>query len=136
MRLMNSQRPDGRMVLAVRLDGNRPRRSRLQVESLARAHETGGRAASATKEIRRTGWSCGQHVTALAPGVTFNCKDYKRKDTTMPFSDTELLILAVLQARELYGREVMNAVAELTHGKRKISLGGLYTTLHRMETKG
>ena len=51
-------------------------------------------------------------------------------------SDTELLILASLVSNELYGRQVADSVSELTNGKRRLSLAGLYTTLNRMETKG
>jgi PadR family transcriptional regulator, regulatory protein PadR len=54
----------------------------------------------------------------------------------MPNSDTELFVLAALEARELYGREILDEVAKLTSGKRRMALAGLYTTLHRMETKG
>ncbi|SRR6266567_5459590 len=54
----------------------------------------------------------------------------------MNLSNTELLILAAVEAHELYGREITIAVAERTDGKRRIGLAGLYTTLHRMEEKG
>ena len=50
---------------------------------------------------------------------------------------TELLILAALAgSSELYGTEVVQRVRELTDGKANLSLGGLYTTLHRMQRKG
>ena len=50
--------------------------------------------------------------------------------------NTELIILTALAGRrELYGLQVVQRVQELTDGKVKLSLGGLYTTLHRMERK-
>jgi DNA-binding PadR family transcriptional regulator len=54
----------------------------------------------------------------------------------MMLSDTELYILAAIEGRELYGRRIIEAVAELSQNTRRISLAGLYTTLHRMEIKG
>ncbi len=49
---------------------------------------------------------------------------------------TELIILSALAGgRELYGLQVVERTRELTGGKVKLSLGGLYTTLHRMERK-
>jgi DNA-binding PadR family transcriptional regulator len=50
-------------------------------------------------------------------------------------NETELLILSALASQELYGLQIVDEVASMTKGKRKISLGGLYTTLHRMEAK-
>src|SRR5262249_57463660 len=37
--------------------------------------------------------------------------------------------------KELYGLEIVDEVLAMPRGKRRISLGGLYTTLHRMEHK-
>jgi len=51
-------------------------------------------------------------------------------------TQNEILILAVLRSGERYGREVMEQVEALTKGRYRLSLGGLYTTLHRMEKKG
>ena len=51
---------------------------------------------------------------------------------------TELIILTALAgsgSHDLYGLEVRERVRELTEGKVELSLGGLYTTLHRMERK-
>jgi DNA-binding PadR family transcriptional regulator len=48
---------------------------------------------------------------------------------------TEVLILAAL-SKERYGLEIIDEVCEITDSKQKLSLGGLYTTLHRMEEKG
>jgi DNA-binding PadR family transcriptional regulator len=51
-------------------------------------------------------------------------------------TQNEILILAALRGGERYGREVMEQVEALTDGRYKLALGGLYTTLHRMEKKG
>ena len=48
---------------------------------------------------------------------------------------TEALILTAL-SKERYGLEIVDKVREITDAKQEISLGGLYTTLHRMEEKG
>lgn len=50
-------------------------------------------------------------------------------------TETEILIVAAVSGKELYGLEIVDEVSALTRGTRKISLGGLYTTLHRMEEK-
>ena len=50
--------------------------------------------------------------------------------------DLELLILAALEGNEMYGREIQHAIELLTDHKRKLSPGGLYTTMHRLERKG
>lgn len=49
---------------------------------------------------------------------------------------TEALILSGLSAGERYGLEIIDKVREISEGKARLSLGGLYTTLHRMEEKG
>lgn len=48
-------------------------------------------------------------------------------------SGREMLILSVLTQGEKYGLEIVDAVKKL---KESLSLGTLYTTLHRMEKKG
>jgi len=48
----------------------------------------------------------------------------------------EAIILAALVRREQYGLEIVRTVEKITHGRQLISLGGLYTTLNRMEAKG
>src|SRR5262245_12815487 len=48
---------------------------------------------------------------------------------------TEILILSALVPAERYGLEIVDTVKELTEGRVKLSLGGLYTTRHRMEVK-
>jgi len=52
-----------------------------------------------------------------------------------PLSQNEILILAALAASERFGRDITEEIARLTEGRYKLSLGGLYTTLHRMEKK-
>lgn len=49
---------------------------------------------------------------------------------------TETLILMALSSKERYGLEIIEKVEEISDAKVKLSLGGLYTTLHRMEEKG
>lgn len=49
---------------------------------------------------------------------------------------TETLILTALSSGERYGLEIIDKADEISAGKMKLSLGGLYTTLHRMEEKG
>jgi PadR family transcriptional regulator PadR len=49
-------------------------------------------------------------------------------------SNIETLILAALESSELYGLSIIEKTKE-TAGQT-LSLGGLYTTLHRMEQKG
>ena len=51
-------------------------------------------------------------------------------------SQLELSILSVLVEKERYGLEIIEAVNSATEGKRTLSLGSLYTTLHRLEKKG
>jgi DNA-binding PadR family transcriptional regulator len=55
---------------------------------------------------------------------------------TPGLSRVELLILSSLSAREEYGLAIVERVKELTDGSVTLPLGGLYTTLHRMERKG
>jgi PadR family transcriptional regulator PadR len=52
-----------------------------------------------------------------------------------PLSQNEILILAALGTAEQYGREITDEVARITDGRYRLSIGGLYTTLHRMEKK-
>lgn len=54
---------------------------------------------------------------------------------TPSISKTETLILTALTQKERYGLEIIDKVEELTEHKVKLSLGGLYTTLQRMEEK-
>jgi PadR family transcriptional regulator PadR len=54
--------------------------------------------------------------------------------TSTRTSNLETLILAALETSELYGLSIIERVKETTG--QSLSLGGLYTTLHRMEQKG
>jgi PadR family transcriptional regulator PadR len=54
--------------------------------------------------------------------------------TATRLSNMETLILAALEIRELYGLSIVGKIEETTG--HSLSLGGLYTTLHRMEQKG
>ncbi len=48
----------------------------------------------------------------------------------------EILILSALASKELYGLQIVERIQRATQGRESLSLGGLYTTLHRMERKG
>ena len=50
-------------------------------------------------------------------------------------SQNEVLILAALGTSEQFGREITDEIARMTDGRYRLSIGGLYTTLHRMEKK-
>jgi PadR family transcriptional regulator PadR len=52
-----------------------------------------------------------------------------------PLSQNEILILAALGTNEHYGREIVEEIERITDGRHKLSIGGLYTTLHRLEKK-
>lgn len=53
-----------------------------------------------------------------------------------PLSELEEDILTVLISKELYGLQIIQAFEEASQGKRKLSIGSLYTTMHRLEQKG
>jgi DNA-binding PadR family transcriptional regulator len=54
---------------------------------------------------------------------------------TIPtISSLEIHILAALGGQEYYGLQIVDRVKAITD--KSISLGSLYTTLHRMEKKG
>jgi PadR family transcriptional regulator PadR len=64
-------------------------------------------------------------------------KPYKKEDRHLPdLSRLEITILSTLVARERYGLEIVDTIKTATAGREILSLGGLYTTLHRMEQKG
>lgn len=48
---------------------------------------------------------------------------------------TELAIMAALAVRPLYGLALIERVATITRRRVQLSLGGVYSTLHRMEAK-
>jgi DNA-binding PadR family transcriptional regulator len=45
-------------------------------------------------------------------------------------------ILTVLNFHELYGLQIIKAIEEASGGKRRLGVGSLYPTLHRLEKKG
>jgi DNA-binding PadR family transcriptional regulator len=53
---------------------------------------------------------------------------------TPVLSRLEAIILSALASKERYGLEIIDAVKKATG--QTLSVGGLYTTLHRMERKG
>jgi PadR family transcriptional regulator PadR len=53
----------------------------------------------------------------------------------MTFNNEFLVLTALARVGETYGRQLIDAVAGLPHGRR-MSLGSLYPTLARMEDKG
>lgn len=64
-------------------------------------------------------------------------KPYKRKknEEILHLSQVEMVILSALVSKEQYGLEIIETVKKITDGELLLSLGGLYTTLHRMERK-
>lgn len=55
---------------------------------------------------------------------------------TNPLSELEEAILTLLINKELYGLQIIDAFEEASNGKRHLSIGSLYPTLHRLELKG
>lgn len=53
-----------------------------------------------------------------------------------PLSELEEAILTVLIGKELYGLQIIEAFEKASNGKRRLSIGSLYPTLHRLELKG
>lgn len=51
-------------------------------------------------------------------------------------SNTQELIMSVIEFRQLYGLEISDSIAKATDGKRKIPVGSLYPILKRLEAKG
>jgi DNA-binding PadR family transcriptional regulator len=45
-------------------------------------------------------------------------------------------IITVLDFHKLYGLQIIKAIEEASSGKRRIGVGSLYPTLHRLEKKG
>jgi len=54
----------------------------------------------------------------------------------LSLSVLEEVLLYVLRGRERYGLEILTIVNEAHEGKRVITIGSLYPTLHRLERKG
>ena len=63
-------------------------------------------------------------------------KKKNEADDVFHLSPLEEDFLTLLIGRELYGLEITAAFSDATEGKRKISLGSLYPTLHKLEKKG
>ena len=51
-------------------------------------------------------------------------------------SEQQMMILAALQGRELYGLEIQELITGVVGEERTISLGSLYPTLRRLEKRG
>jgi PadR family transcriptional regulator, regulatory protein PadR len=64
--------------------------------------------------------------------LTLNAND---KGSFRPVSALEEDILSLLLGKELYGAKIVEAICEVTKGKRRIGVGSLYPTLGRMEQK-
>lgn len=53
--------------------------------------------------------------------------------TDVEISSLEELIMTPLLNNELYGLQLVQAIEEASGGKRRIGIGSLYPTLHRLE---
>lgn len=51
-------------------------------------------------------------------------------------SPTEEILLTALFGQELYGVQIPQAISEVSNGARKMGVGTLYPTLHKLEKKG
>ena len=60
----------------------------------------------------------------------------QKKDDFIVLSPLEEDILTALSGRELYGLQIIDAIAEASNGRRKIGFGSLYPTLHKLDKKG
>ena len=60
----------------------------------------------------------------------------QEKDDFVVLSPLEEDILTALSGRELYGLQIIDAIAEASNGRRKIGFGSLYPTLHKLNKKG
>jgi PadR family transcriptional regulator, regulatory protein PadR len=54
----------------------------------------------------------------------------------MNTNDTELAILSALLRKPLYGLALIGEVARVSEDRVKLTLGGIYPILHRMQEKG
>ncbi|AFY72009.1 transcriptional regulator PadR family protein (plasmid) [Thalassoporum mexicanum PCC 7367] len=57
------------------------------------------------------------------------------KDLYIPSGVEEDILNALSNNDKLYGLEIIDAIEEASQGERKIGLGSLYPTLHRLEKK-
>jgi DNA-binding PadR family transcriptional regulator len=60
----------------------------------------------------------------------------RNKDDTLDLTLIEEAILNALLFRERYGLEIMNAIAQASHGQRTIGFSSLYPTLRKLEKRG
>ncbi|MEM8720362.1 MAG: PadR family transcriptional regulator [Cyanobacteria bacterium P01_G01_bin.39] len=60
----------------------------------------------------------------------------KKMSFPLKISALEEDILTILSINELYGLQIRQALEKAYEGKRNITIGSLYPTLHRMEKKG
>lgn len=83
--------------------------------------------------------------SADRPVYLTNCYILQKRTLAVAIKDlprltrVEMMLLAALMAKESkeqYGLEIVETVKKITQGRQSISLGGLYTTLNRMESKG
>lgn len=51
-------------------------------------------------------------------------------------SNTQELLMSVIEFRQLYGLEISDSIEKATKGKRKIPVGSLYPILKRLEARG
>lgn len=58
------------------------------------------------------------------------------KDDPLNLSLTEESILNALVFRERYGLEIMDAISEASHGRKKIGFSSLYPNLRKLEKRG
>jgi PadR family transcriptional regulator PadR len=59
-----------------------------------------------------------------------------KEPSELDLSALEELIMTALLNQELYGLQIVQAIEEASNGKRKLAVGSLYPTLHRLEKKG
>jgi DNA-binding PadR family transcriptional regulator len=58
------------------------------------------------------------------------------RDAVPELTRLEHILLSALGSQERYGLEILDKIKTATGDRVSISLGGLYTTLHRMEKRG
>ena len=51
-------------------------------------------------------------------------------------TSNEELFLVILKNKELYGKQICQAIFDASHGSRELKVGSLYPTLHILEQKG
>jgi PadR family transcriptional regulator PadR len=51
-------------------------------------------------------------------------------------SETEIAVVAALIQQPLYGTQLIDRVAEISNNRVRLTVGGVYTTLNRMQKKG